>query len=92
MSVEQSVELKRQGKAKYSQKTWPSFTLSTTNPTCRDGKPATDRLSWNTNATSLRTVTALVGTLDPSDTATGFLCDPAATSGYTASKVTVIGG
>jgi hypothetical protein len=45
-----------QGKPKYSEKTWPSATLSTTNPTCcpdanparRGGKPATNRLSNGT--------------------------------------------
>jgi hypothetical protein len=44
-----------QGKPKYSEKTFPSTTLSTTNPTwlepglnpgCRGGKPATNRLSY----------------------------------------------
>jgi hypothetical protein len=44
-----------QGKPKYSEKTCPSATLSTTNPTCLDldlnpgrrgGKPATNRLSY----------------------------------------------
>jgi hypothetical protein len=44
-----------QGKPKYSEKTCPSATLSTTNPTspdvgsnlgCRGGKPATNRLSY----------------------------------------------
>jgi hypothetical protein len=44
-----------QGKPKYSEKTFPSATLSTTNPTwpdpgsnpgCRGGKPATNRLSY----------------------------------------------
>jgi hypothetical protein len=42
------------GKPKYSEKTSPSAALSTTNPTCcpdanpgrRDGKPATNRLSF----------------------------------------------
>jgi hypothetical protein len=45
-----------QGKPKYSEKTCPSAALSTTNPTCcpdanpgrRDGKPATNRLSYGT--------------------------------------------
>jgi hypothetical protein len=46
-----------QGKPKYSKKTCPSVTLSTTNPTWHDqgsnpgrrgGKPATDRLSHGT--------------------------------------------
>jgi hypothetical protein len=45
-----------QGKSKYSEKTCPSATLSTTNPTWLDpglnpgrrgGKPATDRLSYD---------------------------------------------
>jgi hypothetical protein len=44
-----------QGKPKYSEKTWPSATLSTINPTCLDpgsnpgrrgGKSATNRLSY----------------------------------------------
>jgi hypothetical protein len=44
-----------QGKSKYSEKTCPSATLSTTNPTwldpglnpvCRGGKPATNRVSY----------------------------------------------
>jgi hypothetical protein len=45
-----------QGKPKYSEKTYPSATLSTTNPTCcpdsnpgrRGGKPAFNRLSCGT--------------------------------------------
>jgi hypothetical protein len=46
-----------QGKPKYSEKTFPSTTLSTTNPTwadpspnpgCRGGKPATNRQSYGT--------------------------------------------
>jgi hypothetical protein len=45
-----------QGKPKYSEKTCPSFALSTTNSTCcpdgnpgrRCGKPATNRLSYGT--------------------------------------------
>jgi hypothetical protein len=45
-----------QGKPKYSEKTFPSAALSTTNPTCcpdanpgrRGGKPATNRLSYGT--------------------------------------------
>jgi hypothetical protein len=45
-----------QVKQKYSEKTYPSVTLSTTNPTCcldanpgrRGGKPATNRLSYRT--------------------------------------------
>jgi hypothetical protein len=44
------------GKPKYSEKSFPSTALSTTNPTCcpdansgrRDGKPATNRLSYGT--------------------------------------------
>jgi hypothetical protein len=51
-----------QGKSKYSEKTWPSATLSTTNPTwpdlgsnpgSRGGKPATNRLSYGTDFLSL---------------------------------------
>jgi hypothetical protein len=45
-----------QGKPKYSEKTCPNAALSTINPTCcpdanpgrRDGKPATNRLSYGT--------------------------------------------
>jgi hypothetical protein len=45
-----------QGKPKYSEKTCPNASLSTTNPTCcpeanpgrRGGKPATNRLSYGT--------------------------------------------
>jgi hypothetical protein len=39
-----------QGKPKYSEKTCPSVTLSTINPTCPDlgSKPATNRLSYGT--------------------------------------------
>jgi hypothetical protein len=45
-----------QGEPKYSEKTYPSAALSTTNPTCcpganpgrRGGKPATNRLSYGT--------------------------------------------
>jgi hypothetical protein len=44
------------GKLEYSEKSWPSAALSTTNPTCcpdanpgcRGGKPATNRLSYGT--------------------------------------------
>jgi hypothetical protein len=54
MSVEQSVEWELAGKPKYSEKTYPSATLSTTNPTRPDlgsilgrsgEKPATNRLT-----------------------------------------------
>jgi hypothetical protein len=57
MSVEHSVELERQGNPKYSEKTCPSATLSTTNPTWPDlgsnpgrhgGKLTTNRLSYGT--------------------------------------------
>jgi hypothetical protein len=50
----------RQGKPKYSEKTCPSATLSTTNPTWPDpgsnphrrgGKPATNRLSYGVAVT-----------------------------------------
>jgi hypothetical protein len=49
-----------QGKPKYSEKTWPNSTLSTTNPTWpdtgsnpgrRDGKPATKRSSYGAAST-----------------------------------------
>jgi hypothetical protein len=53
--VEQLVEWRLGGKPKYSEKTYSSATLSTTNPTWPDpgsnpgrrgGKPATNRLSY----------------------------------------------
>jgi hypothetical protein len=52
-----------QGKPKYSEKTCPSATLSTTNPTwldpglnsgCRGGKPATNRLSYGAAFTFIK--------------------------------------
>jgi hypothetical protein len=55
-----------QRKPKYSEKTCPNATLSTTNPTWsdlgsnrgyRDGKPATNRLSYGTAYTSLHGLT-----------------------------------
>jgi hypothetical protein len=55
MMMENLVEWRRQEKPKYSEKTCPSATLSTTNPTWPDkglnlgrraGKPATNRLSY----------------------------------------------
>jgi hypothetical protein len=57
MSDEQSVEWELTGEQKYSEKTCPSATLSTINPTwpylesnlgCRCGKPETNRLSYGT--------------------------------------------
>jgi hypothetical protein len=57
MIVEQSVEFEFTGEPKYSEKTCPSATLSTTNPPWpdpgsnagrRSGKPATNRLSYGT--------------------------------------------
>jgi hypothetical protein len=62
-----------QGKPKYSEKTRPSATLSTTNPTWpdpgsnpgrRDGKPVTNRLSYG--AAILASVTYLLMELSPS--------------------------
>jgi hypothetical protein len=55
MIIEKFVEF-LQGKPKYSEKTYPSAALSTTNPTCyadpnpgrRGGKPETNRLSYGT--------------------------------------------
>jgi hypothetical protein len=53
--MENLVDEDSQGKPKYSEKTYPSATLSTTNPTCQTrartpgrhgGKPATNRLSY----------------------------------------------
>jgi hypothetical protein len=61
MIAEQSVECEIVGKPKYSEKTCPSATLSTTNPTWpepgsnpgrRGGKPANNRLSYGTVLTS----------------------------------------
>jgi hypothetical protein len=55
VSVEQLLEWRLAGEPKYSEKTCPSATLSTTNPTWPDpgsksgrrgGKPATNRLSY----------------------------------------------
>jgi hypothetical protein len=57
MCMEQSAEWELAGKPKYSEKTGPSATLSTTNPTSpglgenpgpRGGKPATNSLSYGT--------------------------------------------
>jgi hypothetical protein len=64
MNVEQSVEWELAGKPKYSEKTYPSATLPTTNPTWPDlgsnpgpqgGKPATNRLSYDTAFDGLST-------------------------------------
>jgi hypothetical protein len=57
MNVEHSVELQLAGEPKYSEKTCPNATLSTTNPTWPDpgshprfrgGKRTTNRLSYGT--------------------------------------------
>jgi hypothetical protein len=57
MNMEQLMDEIWQGKPKYSEKTCPSATLSTTNPTRHDlgsnpgrryGKPAINRLSYDT--------------------------------------------
>jgi hypothetical protein len=56
------------GKPKYSEKTYPSTTLSTTNPTCldpvlnpgrRDGKPAINRLSYGAGLFVLRSIASV---------------------------------
>jgi hypothetical protein len=60
-----------QGKPKYSEKTCPSVTLSTTNPTwldpgsnpgCRGGKPATNRLSYGVASTCTAEATPIAVT------------------------------
>jgi hypothetical protein len=62
MSVEQSVEWEFAGETEVLKKTFPSATLSTTNPTWpdlgsnpgrRDGKPVTNRVSCGTASNAL---------------------------------------
>jgi hypothetical protein len=68
VTVEKLVEEDCQGKPKYSEKTCPSVTLSTTDPTWADAgsnpgrlsrKSASNRLSYG--ATSVSTVTSVLG-------------------------------